>query len=92
MQVTVGFQPPLGQTSTPLGPGVVHKSEKSVKLFNSLTPNTTIVALVQLILHKLRVLTTKLGLLLLRVGSTYSFVVCIKLLMKDKSLSSYHFY
>jgi len=32
---------------------------------------------------------TKLGLLLLRIGSTYSFMVCIELLTKDSSTTSY---
>ena len=58
---------------------------------NPLTPNATVVALVlkhEVILCRVRVLTTKLGLLLLCVGSTYSFVVCIKLISKDRSFTS----
>jgi len=66
----------------------------SLQVINPLAPNTNILALVlkmKVILRKIRIMTHKLGFLLLHIGSTYSFVVCIELLTKDSSTISYNF-
>ena len=65
-------------------------------LLNPLAPKANILALVlkknEIYFTKIHVLTYKFGLLLLHVGTTYSFVVCVKLLTKDRSTTSYNFY
>ena len=46
----------------------------------------------KVILRKVCILTCNFRLLLLLVGTTYSFMICIKLLTKDRPTASYNFY